>query len=107
MESKRTQCCALRYGESVGTSKPEPTPDSATGQPPGSKRSSAKRVRRVATRFSKVDAQRLARGEIKDMSDVARSVEPLSRDAARNELKGKLPGGGDDAWLAENLPPHW
>lgn len=66
-----------------------------------------KRVRKAAVRLSRVDLERLARGEVTDSMAAVREPEPRLSTEKVLPVSGGLPERETDAWLKENVPPHW
>lgn len=66
-----------------------------------------KAKRRAVVRLSRVDQLRLEAGEIEDPYQAVGKPEPLSQADADDSQTQNKAEKGHDAWLRQNVPPHW
>ncbi|MFZ1381330.1 MAG: hypothetical protein WAS54_00910 [Scrofimicrobium sp.] len=62
---------------------------------------------RAVVRLSRVDQLRLEAGEIDDPYQAVGKPEPLSQVDADDSRAQNKAEKGHDAWLRQNVPPHW
>lgn len=67
----------------------------------------SRRGKRVAVRLSRVDLDRLASGELKDIHQALRDPEPRTSSVVEQESSPSVSDSAKERWLKENIPPHW